>query len=104
MPCDSITTQSIDLAKALPGLLAEALEANGWEIQTNTGQTISAYKFGARLNWVSGKGLEVQARVPSETVQEVTKAYSAQAVKWAAQRAGWTVKQTAQDQLTINRR
>ena len=40
----------------------------------------------------------------AQTHQEVTQAYSRQAVSWAAQRAGWTLKQTAANKFTVTRR
>ncbi|OHB65744.1 MAG: hypothetical protein A2Y76_01575 [Planctomycetes bacterium RBG_13_60_9] len=96
--------QSINLAKAVPTILEDALKAAGWNITESTATGIAAYKAGIYLGWVAGKGLNVTGYYPQETVTAITKAYSKQAVTWAAKRAGWTVQQTAGDKLTVTRR
>ncbi len=107
MPCNTITTQSIALAKAIPTILLNALEAAGWNIPLRSktdGKSITAYKGGATLTWTAGSGLSVRSSTPQPLIAEITKAYSAQAVTWAAKRAGWQVQQTASDKLTVTRR
>ena len=114
MPCDSITTQTISaaLSKALPNLLADALQAHGWtltgqQVNAATVVALTARRGGARLTWTAGKGLSLVtgSTAQAEALQgEITRAYSRQAVSWAAQRAGWTVKRTGDNTLTVNRR
>ncbi len=107
MPCNTVTTQTIALAKALPTILMDALKSAGWDIPMRSyveGKRIDAYKGGATLTWIAGKGLEVRSSNPQPLIAEVTKAYSKQAVTWAAQRAGWQVQQTADNKLTVTRR
>ncbi len=104
MPCDTQSIQSVNLAKAIPAILEDALKALGWNITESTATGIAAYKAGTYLSWVAGKGLDVAGYDPQEAVMAVTKAYSKQAVSWAAKRAGWNVQQTAGDKLTVTRR
>ena len=107
MPCDTVTTQSTNLAKAIPTILMDALKAAGWNIAMRSyveGKRIDAYKGGATLTWIAGKGLEVRSYNSQPLIAEVTKEYSKQAVSWAAQRAGWQVQQTADNKLTVTRR
>ena len=104
MPCDTVTTQTVALAKAVPDILRDALAADGWTIRESTSSRIYAYSGGSTVVWESGKGLTVRGYNGQQTVTRITKAYSVQAVKWSAQRAGWTVKQTADNILTVTRR
>jgi hypothetical protein len=76
-------------------------------IQVFSRDEIIAYKAGATVFWQAGKGLEVRTSAQETgqtTIQAVTRAYSKAAVSWAASRAGWTVKQNADNTLTVNRR
>lgn len=105
MPCDTITTQSVSLAQGMPGIVEHALRSLGWNISESTKTRITAWGFG-NLTWTAGKGLTIRGDpglVPKQ-LKAVTKAYSVQAVTWAAKRAGWSVQQTAEDKLTVSRR
>lgn len=104
MPCDTITRQSVALANAVPAIVVEALKALEWNIVTSTETQISASLGGSSLTWTAGKGLAVRGRLAQQQIRAMTKMYSVRAVHWAAQRAGWTVQQTAADKLTVSRR
>lgn len=104
MPCDSVTLQSVNLANAIPSVLVDALKDTDWHITEETPERISAYRYGDSLTWTNGKGLTIEAQRPERTLETVTRAYSSKAVSWAAQRAGWTVKQDTQNTLTLTRR
>jgi len=105
MPCDSVTTQSINLANALPDILREAMESIGLYIDRETPTEIIASNYAKRVIWTKGQGIEVKAARTKGVIKDLTKAYSSRAVSWAAQRAGWQVAQTGNpDQLTVTRR
>ncbi len=104
MPCDTITTQSINLAKADVSILADALEAERWIITGKTKTTITAYRGNTGLVWRQGQGLELSGYDNAAEIVGVTKAYSKGAVSWASQRAGWQVKQTGANTLAVTRR
>jgi hypothetical protein len=108
MPCDSITTQSINLANADRMLLTEALIDMGCTIlDSNTTCIYATNNRGGRITWTNGEGLAVSAGSSirsSEIIQTVTQAYSKTAISWAAQRAGWTMKSTGPNTLTLQRR
>jgi len=110
VPCDAITTQSVNLANADPGILADGLTADGWTVTSVQADTLVARKtmdyYDTRLTWRKGKGLELdgQPNRQDRTFSEIAKAYSVQAVSWAAQRAGWQVTRTGQDTLSVTRR
>jgi len=105
MPCDSITTQSINLANAIGSLLGEALELTGWNITGQTDTYIHARKGADYLYWSKGSGLEIKGmKRADDVIQEVTRAYSARAVGWAAQRAGWKVLPAGKNILTVSKR
>ena len=104
MPCDSIVTQSVALAKAMPELVEEAMKSLGSKIFQQSKISIRARASDwTYVNWTAGTGLTVDGRNKANNQQHITaltKAYSVKAVSWAAQRAGWQVQQTAADKLT----
>ncbi len=107
MPCDSITTQSVALTKAMPDLVAEAMKALGWRINVQSKTQIEAYTSSSYVTWRPGQGIIVRGYNQADQQSQITaltKAYSVKAATWAAQRAGWEVKQTAPDKLTVTRR
>lgn len=106
MPCYSITTQTIALTKALPAVLKKALEDSGWNVTLANEVLLKASREGADLSWTVGKGIQIRSSrsIIQSLVTEVTKGYSKAAVTWAAQKAGWTVQQTNENQLTLRKR
>ena len=59
MPCDSVTTQSINLANAVGSILSDSLFASGWTIISGTETRIVASKDFEDLTWTKGQGLEI---------------------------------------------
>lgn len=109
MPCNTITTQSIKLANAMPEILKKALQESGWilGICSEVNKKVTATKGNDYLVWEYGKGFTIQGmnRQRQETsLSEISQAYSKQAVTWAAQRAGWQVTNVNQNTLNIVRR
>lgn len=107
MPCDSITTQSINLSNALPDILRQALESLGHISGINTETEIMARIDGNAVKWQKGKGLRIQGYSTADNERiatKITQAYSAKAVSWAAQRAGWKVTTTSPNTLKVERR
>ncbi len=107
MPCNRVTTQSVALTKAMPDLVAEAMKALGWQINVHSKTQIEAYASSSYVTWRAGQGIIVRGYDQADQQPQITaltKAYSVQAVTWASQRAGWQVKQTAPDKLTVSRR
>lgn len=106
MPCDSITTQTISggLSKAVVPVLLEALKALGWTVTASDTASITASKGLQKITWAAGTGVTVSAGNPQAVYSEIVRAYSKAAVSWAAQRAGWTVKATGENKMTITRR
>ena len=95
MPCDTITTQSIKLAKAMPELVKQTLEDMDWKIRANSTTRIVANNLsGESIIWEANKGITVTSGNAENVVKEISKAYSKRAVTWAAQRAGWQVTNT----------
>lgn len=104
MPCDSVTTQSVNLANAVQDVLRGALVADGWTINTDVSGKLEAWSPTGRLTWERGRGLTMTGIRTDETIAAVTTAYAKAAVSWAAQRAGWTVAKADGNKLTLNRR
>ena len=104
MPCDTITTQSIKLAKAMPELVKKALEESGWIISDENKQRIIARKAYDSLIWQAGKGISITSNNSEQQLSEISQAYSKTAVTWAAKRAGWSVSNQETNKLTLTRR
>lgn len=104
MPCDTITTQSIKLANAMPDLIEKALRELGWQIKATGKNKINARKSYDYLVWEAGKGLTISGNNNEKHLAEISQAYSKQAVTWAAQRAGWQVANQTKNTLNIVRR
>lgn len=110
MPCDSITTQTISLAKAQPEVLRKALESIGWRIATATTGRIEATSpdWIIRVTWTAGQGMTFRGSTQDQQTKAaaaITQAYSRAAITWAAQRAGWTVKQgTEPNKMRLEKR
>lgn len=108
IPCNSITTQSVKLANAMPEIVLDALKDLGWNIQSETNSKITAYKSYESLTWESGKGITLSGMSNQTTAEKninaITKQYSKRAVTWAAQRAGWQVTTKSENTLNITRR
>ena len=105
MPCDSITTQSVVLKNAIPNIVDSALREAAWYVTGATKTTIRARKSGFTLTWEKGKGITITGmRQNQNAIDNITREYSKQAVSWAATRAGWQVKSTGSNTLTVSRR
>lgn len=102
MPCDTITTQSIKLAKAMPELVKQTLEDMGWKVTTSITTRIVANKFGESVIWEANKGITIRGSNTERLAAEISKAYSKRAVTWAAQRAGWQVTTNNNNSNTLN--
>lgn len=95
----------MNLSKAIPGIVAEAMKACGWTILDQTDQAITARTSTSTVTWAAGQGLTVLGYGNQQgQIGAVTRAYSKAAVTWAAQRAGWQVQQTSENQLQVTRR
>jgi hypothetical protein len=108
MPCDSITTQSVNLQNAMPSLVESALTTLGWNITSTVGtasELITARKDSYTFIWSKGEGITIKGmRTNENMLKDITREYSKQAVTWASQRAGWQVTTTGGDTLTVSRR
>lgn len=106
-PCDSVTTQSIKLANAMPDLLKDSLINIGWEIELFNKSIIIATRGNKRMTWKVNEGLTMDGsneKTANNIINEIVQAYSKTAVSWAAQRAGWQVTNQTENTLNIIRR
>lgn len=105
MPCDSITTQSVNLQNAMPTIIEAALKALGYDITGSSETQIVARRQNFILDWTKGKGITVRGMRTNEVaITDLTREYSKQAVSWAASRAGWQVTSTGSNTLAVTRR
>jgi len=104
MPCDTITTQSVNLKNAMSDIVEKALKALKWNVTLVNKAKITAQSNNDTLTWLKGRGIRISSSNSSQHLQNITKEYSKQAVSWAASRAGWNVNSTGTNKLTISRR
>lgn len=100
MPCDSIITNTVDLGKMDPVLLAEALKSMGTEL-------VYGCQFGYRgyayYTLRDGK-LEGPSSMVGAVADLLKRNYSKRTVYAAAKRNGWTVKEISETKLQVIRR
>lgn len=107
MPCDSVITNSVNLALANGDILRAALEAMG-------AQDLSFTATGARFildgaAWYIDRGQlnsTRSAQAVADMANRIKRAYSTETVNRAAKRFGWTVKKTGANanKMTLTRR
>ena len=90
MPCDTIQTNTVDLPKMHPALLAKAITALG-------ARQLSPAYFQLRGQTYRVRSGELESTDPNvgQVADELKRAYSGEVVKYTARRNGWTLKQTA---------
>lgn len=90
MPCYEVRTISVEFRAENRKLLADAIRATGMEVTSST-DTVLSLGYGAIvLNLANGKA-EVQDGYQGK-LNELKRAYSAEAVKAAAKKCQWGVK------------
>ena len=108
MPCDSVTIQTIKLAKAEPNILKKAFQSLGFTVSEtqNKGNIILSAYYPAvgTVEWKQNKGLTLRSNYKAQqTITKITKEYSKQAVTWAAKKVGWNVKTETENSLSMTR-
>jgi hypothetical protein len=98
VPCDSITTIGVELGKADPGLMAQALRELGHEV-TASGTRLY-FGRASVMDTATGK-TELEKGI---TVAEIKQAYAAQTVKATAKRYGWQLKEVSKFKFEITKR
>lgn len=104
MPCYSRIQSTVEFGdKTDPKLLALALKGLGYTV-TLVGKSISFAKYASDAP-ITGTYRNGTMTINGYVDQnEMKRAYSAEVVKSAAQRFGWTVKQQSPTQFQVNRR
>ena len=105
MPCFEIRTQSVEMSVARLDILAAALSADGATSVAMNSQTgiVKGYYGSVFVKWQNGV-LTVEGNAPSGLVNQIKRAYTAQAFKVAAKRMGFQVKPNQKGQLVATRR
>lgn len=110
MPCNTIQTNRVDVAKMHPELLkatAGDLLAAGWRIAFQDASVTIWRKANASVTYRVGS-TELEARGLSagqlaEFRNLLARKYSKQAIFMAAKKNGWKVRQVAEDQFEVQR-
>lgn len=100
MPCDTVQLNRIDLPKMHPAMMARAVAS----MRATTDHNARNFYHGG--HWYSITGGELTSRTATladvqKTAALLKKHYSAEVVKYTAQRNGWKVKQTGAFQFEV---
>lgn len=102
MPCDTITTVSVELGKVNPDLLFNSLKALGLNpIKWSDNGTIY---FGPSSQEYHNPETGETKLAKGRNAAEIKRAYSAEIIKSQAKRYGWSLKETAPFQYTVVKR
>lgn len=85
MPCDEKRTISLDLPNLNAALMDEVLEELGFAIQYKNGKLVSLRK------------------ITEERIQQIKTTYAKKAVKQIARKHGWSVNETQEDTIELER-
>ena len=88
MPCDRITTQTVEISNCNKDILEAALKHEGWNVD-RTSYGLYFYKAGVSGTYM--RDLELRGNVNAADIQ---RAYSNEVVRQTARKFGWTVKAT----------
>ena len=105
MPCDTIQSSTINLGNVGDkALLLKALEGLGYRGEID-GDTITfASRFGGAGTIYADGRVELTGRATQLDENTIKRAYSTEAVKLAAKKFGWSIKQTAENKFVAQRR
>ena len=98
MPCNSITSVTLDLKNANLALLKAAIEKQGWKVQ-HDGTTLTWDYGRSRYSQVTGE-LTTRSQENGETIK---RAYTSQLVQYQASRFGWHVKALSDNKFQIQK-
>ena len=107
MPCDRITTTTLDMSKANPTVLAETLVSMGFKIAAiSTGTHIVATQGNITIEWTQGQGTKVSSTYGTDQkiAEQLPRKYSAAAIAYAAKKNGWMFKQVEENKFQVIRR
>lgn len=101
MPCYTTQRQSVEFKVEHFDLLEKAIKALGYEPRRVDARWIA---FNAIRSIKIGNGkIDVDER-DLKVIDQLKQAYSREAVKQAASRFGWAIKQKSENQLSIQKR
>lgn len=109
MPCWTVQKSTIELQNPNAKLLRQALESAGFACWVKNETGFSMERFHDRSSVTLRDGLVIiaiggrKAKLAALT-SEVKRAYSAQVVRAASQRFGWTLKQVGANRYQAQRR
>ena len=103
MPCDSITTSTVNLANVDKDTLTEALRAAGWTVSPIDAGIYARDGAGSSFNWTPGRPAQLRTTRADITAASIARLYSAQVVRKTAQKNGWRLTETAPGQFLVQR-
>lgn len=101
MPCDSIETTEVDFKSASPDFVRRALQSLGYEVTENNGALTGDKDWAESVIFVDGS-LEIRTRSGVDAAT-ITRAYSAEIIKFAAEEYGWQFEQTGENEYAIQK-
>lgn len=109
MPCDTITTFTLDLGKVAPSIIDEAIKLMGLAgTHQQFSGTIAGVQVSGKINAgqldLRGSRYELDEAKTRQIVSEFKKSYSRAVLGRQASRFGWQVKQVGKDQYQVIKR
>lgn len=101
MPCDTITSVTLELKNANLDLLKKALEGLGYMVNMTSQGLRFCTKYGPTFNYYSQSG-EFNAE-NLESAKAIKRAYTSQIVQNQANRFGWKVKSLSANKFQIQK-
>ena len=107
MPCDTITSTTLDITKADLTSLKAAMESEGFKLYTEEGSNITwrnRQGVSASFNRQTGMTIRGQGYSSNRYVDKIKEAYTGAVVQLTARRLGWQVTKTSGNTFDVVKR
>ena len=108
MPCWERRTQTLDMGKADPGIIADALTKLRFAVtQDGARKLIHGWRNGVEVTFAASGKLDIRAVTQAEidtVTGEIRRGYTAMAFRRAATKAGFQVQERPNGQFVATRR
>lgn len=105
MPCDSISTATLDLTKADMTALKGAMESLGFVVHEKVNGLDFSHRNGDTAKWTREAGMNVTSRrYAGDVAEKIQAAYTSTVVVQTAKRLGWQVTKKSEGNFVVVKR
>lgn len=105
MPCDSISTATLDLTKADMTALKAAMQELGYTVQETVRGLTFSHKSGNQAVWTREAGMTITSRrYAGDVAEKIQAAYTSTVVTQTAKRLGWQVTKKSEGNFVVVKR